>query len=104
MKKFWCPQHDGPPKFIIDTFPARCGDCCKKRGGPGTPDGKCCPDLWVELGLGPIGPNTGPVLFTDHDGVHYVKQHAPGATGVSGETVNVFGGYNFVRVIPDKEQ
>lgn len=44
----YCPQHKGYATVIIDTWPARCGTCCKNAGGPGTPDGRCCPNLWDE--------------------------------------------------------
>lgn len=44
----YCPQHKARATIIIDTWPGRCGTCCKEAGGPGTPEGGCCPTLWDE--------------------------------------------------------
>lgn len=49
MYDYYCPQHKGITDSIIDTWPTRCGTCCKMGGGHGTPQGGCCPELWREV-------------------------------------------------------
>jgi len=47
--RYYCPQHKGSPIITIDTWPPKCGTCCKMNGGPGTPGGGCCPVLWYAM-------------------------------------------------------